>query len=79
VTQWYGLVAPAGTPEAVVRHLSEHLSRALATPEVRDTIRRDAATERNLPMDAFRSFILEDIARYKAALTPALLKEIASK
>lgn len=79
VTQWYGLVAPAGTPEAVVKHLSEHLSRALATPEVRDTIRRDAATERNLPMDAFRSFILEDIARYKTALTPALLKEISSK
>lgn len=79
VTQWYGLVAPAGTPEAVVKHLSDHLSRALATPEVRDTIRRDAATERNLPMDAFRGFILEDIARYKAALTPALLKEISSK
>lgn len=79
VTQWYGLVAPAGTPEAVVKHLSEHLSRALATPEVRDTIRRDAATERNLPMDAFRGFILEDIARYKNALTPALLKEISSK
>lgn len=79
VTQWYGLVAPAGTPEAVVKHLSEHLSRALATPDVRDTIRRDAATERNLPTDAFRSFILEDIARYKNALTPALLKEISSK
>lgn len=79
VTQWYGLVAPAGTPDAVVKHLSDHLSRALATPEVRDAIRRDAATERNLPMDAFRSFILEDIARYKAALTPALLKEISSK
>lgn len=79
VTQWYGLVAPAGTPDAIVRQLSEHLSRALATPEVRDTIRRDAATERNLPMDSFRGFILEDIGRYKAALTPALLKEISSK
>ncbi|MDP1685983.1 tripartite tricarboxylate transporter substrate binding protein [Hydrogenophaga sp.] len=79
VTQWYGLAAPAGTPEAVVKHLSEHLSRVLAIPEVRDTIRRDAATERNLPTDAFRSFILEDIARYKSALTPALLKEISSK
>ncbi|MES2839795.1 MAG: tripartite tricarboxylate transporter substrate binding protein [Pseudomonadota bacterium] len=79
VTQWYGLAAPAGTPEAVVKHLSDHLSRVLAIPEVRDTIRRDAATERNLPTDAFRSFILEDIARYKSALTPALLKEISSK
>ena len=46
--------------------------------EALHAIRRDAATERNLPMDAFRSFILEDIARYKAALTPALLKEIAA-
>ncbi len=79
VTQWYGLAAPAGTPEAVVKHLSDHLSRVLAIPEVRDTIRRDAATERNLPTEAFRSFILEDIARYKSALTPALLKEISSK
>ena len=77
VTQWYGLVAPAGTPEPIVNHLAEHLSRALATPEVRDAIRRDAATERNLTTDAFRQFIVDDIARYKAAITPALLKEIA--
>lgn len=79
LTQWYGLVAPAGTPDAIVKHLSAHLDRALASPDVRDTIRRDAATERILPMEAFRSFILEDIARYKNALTPALLKEISSK
>ncbi|BFO55370.1 tripartite tricarboxylate transporter substrate binding protein [Acidovorax sacchari] len=77
VTQWYGLVAPAGTPRPVLKVLSEHLSRALATPEVRDAIRKDAATERDLPLDAFRQFIVEDIARYKAAITPALLKEIA--
>ena len=77
VTQWYGLVAPAGTPQPVIKLLSEHLSRALATPEVRDAIRRDAATEHDLPMDAFRTFILEDIQRYKSALTPALMKEIS--
>ncbi|ABM33773.1 tripartite tricarboxylate transporter substrate binding protein [Paracidovorax citrulli] len=77
VTQWYGLVAPAGTPRPVLKVLSEHLSRALATPEVRDAIRKDAATERDLPLDAFRQFIVEDIARYKAAVTPALLQEIS--
>ncbi|MGK6310812.1 Bug family tripartite tricarboxylate transporter substrate binding protein [Variovorax sp. DT-64] len=76
VTQWYGLVAPAGTPQAVVKLLSEHLSRALATPEVRDAIRKDAASERDLPMAGFRSFILDDIARYRMAITPALMKEI---
>ncbi|RSZ35325.1 tripartite tricarboxylate transporter substrate binding protein [Variovorax sp. 553] len=77
VTQWYGLVAPAGTPEPVVKHLAGHLRRALATAEVRDAIRRDAATERDLPMDAFGRFIEEDIARYKGAVTPALLREIS--
>jgi tripartite-type tricarboxylate transporter receptor subunit TctC len=76
VTQWYGLVAPAGTPQAVVKVLSDHLSRALATPEVRDAIRKDAATEHDLPMAGFRSFIVDDIARYKSAITPALMKEI---
>lgn len=77
VTQWYGLVAPAGTPGPVVKYLAEHLGRALATPEVRDAIRRDAAMERNLTLDGFQKFILDDIARYKGAITPALLKEIA--
>ena len=78
VIQWYGLAAPEGTPPAVVKLLSEHLSRALATPEVRDAIRKDAATERDLPAERFRAFILEDIARYKRALTPALLKDIST-
>jgi tripartite-type tricarboxylate transporter receptor subunit TctC len=77
VTQWYGLAAPQGTPPAIVKLLSEHLSRALATAEVRDAIRKDAATERDVPMEKFRAFVLEDIARYKRALTPALLKEIS--
>ncbi|VTU34513.1 Argininosuccinate lyase [Variovorax sp. PBS-H4] len=77
VTQWYGLVAPAGTPEPVLRKLSEHLSRALATPEVRDAIRRDAAVERDVPRERFGKYIAEDIERYKASMTPALMKEIA--
>ncbi|MEY2684538.1 MAG: hypothetical protein RJA09_1682, partial [Pseudomonadota bacterium] len=32
VVQWYGLVAPAGTPAPVLKTLSEHLSKALSTP-----------------------------------------------
>lgn len=76
VTQWYGLAAPAGTPVAIVQLLSEHLSRALTTPEVRDAIRKDAAIERDVPRDAFRQYILDDMVRYRSAATPALMKEI---
>jgi tripartite-type tricarboxylate transporter receptor subunit TctC len=36
---WNGLMAPKGTPDAVVKRLSEALSRALADEKVRATIR----------------------------------------
>lgn len=78
VTQWYGLVAPAGTPPAVLKTLAEHLSRALAQQDVKQAIRKDAAMERDLPLEAFRRYILDDITRYKKAATPELLSQIAS-
>ncbi|MCJ0764000.1 Bug family tripartite tricarboxylate transporter substrate binding protein [Variovorax terrae] len=77
VTQWYGLVAPAGTPRDIVRTLSEHLARALATPEVQQAIRKDAALEKNVPGDEFRRYIVDDIARYREAATPELMKQIS--
>jgi tripartite-type tricarboxylate transporter receptor subunit TctC len=76
MTQWYGLAAPAGTPPDVVKVLSENLSRALKEPSVQNAIRKDSAMEHDLPMDQFKQYIVEDIANYRKAATPALLKQI---
>src|SRR6185295_9924889 len=38
VSSWYALLAPRGTPSAVVNRLNEELNRALAKPEVRERI-----------------------------------------
>lgn len=76
MTQWYGLAAPAGTPADVVKVLSDNLSRALKDPSVQTAIRKDAAQEHDLPMDAFKQYIVEDIANYRKAATPDLLKQI---
>jgi len=76
VTQWYGLAAPKGTPPAILKTLSEHLSQALTTPEVRDTIRRDAAIERDVPGEAFTRYILDDMARYRSGVPPELVKHV---
>ncbi|MNZ78569.1 Tripartite tricarboxylate transporter family receptor [compost metagenome] len=35
VTAWFGLLAPAGTPDAVVQQLQQSASKAMQTPEVR--------------------------------------------
>ncbi|ARP81962.1 twin-arginine translocation pathway signal [Bordetella genomosp. 8] len=78
LTQWYGLAAPAGTPPDVLRILSAHLSKALADPQVREVIRRDAAVERDLPLDRFTAYIDRDIAQYRSVATPDLLKQIGA-
>lgn len=41
---WYGLVAPAGTPDAVVARIQEAAAKVLATPEMREKLRLQGAT-----------------------------------
>lgn len=41
---WYGLVAPAGTPDAVVAKIQEAAAKVLATPEMREKLRLQGAT-----------------------------------
>jgi len=50
LSAWWGLVAPAGTPPAVVAALSEAALKALATPEVRQQLQ--ALQLQPLPVDA---------------------------
>lgn len=76
VTQWYGLAAPKGTPAAIVETLSEHLSKVLASPEVREAIRKDAAIERDLPGAAFERYIVDDMARYRSGVPPELIRQV---
>lgn len=41
---WYGLVAPAGTPDAVVARVQEAAAKVLASPEMREKLRLQGAT-----------------------------------
>jgi tripartite-type tricarboxylate transporter receptor subunit TctC len=35
---WYGIVAPKGTPEAIVQFLNKHINAILAMPDVRKNL-----------------------------------------
>ncbi len=39
VVEWYGMVAPAGTPRPIVRRLNEALVSILNMPDVQERIR----------------------------------------
>lgn len=79
VTQWYGLVAPAGTPDAIVQKLSRAVSEGLGNAEVRRVVRQDGAREVDMPTERFRQYIVDDIARYRAGISDKLLKTMEVK
>ncbi|HSI56959.1 MAG TPA: tripartite tricarboxylate transporter substrate binding protein [Ideonella sp.] len=76
LTQWYGVAAPAGTPHEIVEMLRKALSKALASPEFKKVVRADGAVEADRSGDAFRKYIVEDVAAYRRGVTPELLKTI---
>jgi len=74
MTQWYGLAAPAGTPKEVLDTLTRHVKAALLQPAVLQVYRNDGAQESTLTGDAFREFIVRDIANYKRVVERGNLK-----
>ena len=43
VAAWYGVLAPAGTPKAVVERLNREIVAILKTPEVRQKLQDDGS------------------------------------
>jgi tripartite-type tricarboxylate transporter receptor subunit TctC len=72
--QWYGIVAPAGTPADVVARLNATINKALASPEVAQQL----ATEGALPMQttpkAFADLIAAEIPRWREVVRAGNVK-----
>jgi tripartite-type tricarboxylate transporter receptor subunit TctC len=63
-TGWFGLVAPAGTPKAVVDRLSQELTAVLKTPATRDTLVDIGLDPQTMTPDAFAKMMNVDIGKY---------------
>ncbi len=61
---WSGLLAPAGTPQAIVRRLHAEVARLVATPEVRDALLRVDYEPVGSTPEQFAATIAEDAARW---------------
>ena len=42
---WFGVIAPAGTPEPVVERVNAEFRRVLALPEIRERLQKDGGME----------------------------------
>jgi tripartite-type tricarboxylate transporter receptor subunit TctC len=67
-TSWYCVVAPAGTPKAIVDRLNTEIVRALNTPEMRQRLADDGAeVEPSTPAELAR-FVHSEIAKWARAV-----------
>lgn len=64
VAFWSGLVAPAGTPKDIVARLNAEVVKALATPEVRETLAKQGLEPSGNSPEQFAAFIGEENARW---------------
>jgi tripartite-type tricarboxylate transporter receptor subunit TctC len=58
---WYGLLAPAGTPPEVIRHVEAALARAQARPEVVAKLSESGLTVRRGGAEAFATFLTSEM------------------
>lgn len=68
VSSWFGIVAPAGTPPAVVATLQRELRKALDTPKFRDAMLAQGTEPAFLDQAAFADFIAAERRRWSEIL-----------
>ncbi len=62
--QWYGVVAPAGTPASVVARLNAEINKALALPDVAQQLAVEGAVPTPAAPQAFADLIKREIPRW---------------
>jgi tripartite-type tricarboxylate transporter receptor subunit TctC len=69
--QWYGLVAPVGTPPEVVALLNQHVNKALASEEVRTRLAAEGAEATPATPQVFGQLIAKEIPRWERVIKNA--------
>lgn len=65
---WYGLLAPKGTPDPILKRLADTLGKTLAEPELRKRIAATAAEPMPMPPAPFAEFLKQDVARWEGVI-----------
>ena len=72
--QWYGVVAPAGTPKDIVQKLNMQINVALNSPELKKRLSAEGAIAAPETPEAFGQLIANEIARWQPVITSGRVK-----
>ena len=76
VSGWFALLAPKGTPAAIIDKLNSALKQAIADPEVRSSFQRQGAETMYFTPDQSAKFIAEEIKKYHDIIVNAHISQI---
>jgi tripartite-type tricarboxylate transporter receptor subunit TctC len=76
VAGWFALLAPKGTPAAIVTRLNSEMKAALADPEVRARFQQQGAEPMYLPPDQSAKYISDEVVKYRGIITTAGIAQI---
>ena len=71
---WWGILAPAGTPAAIVSRLDREIKAVLAMPEIRKAFANQGVEPDYQDSAGFRAFIAREIASWKQVVEKANIK-----
>ena len=71
LNSWFGLLAPAGTPAAVVQKLNQVVNANLSTPEMVARLKTEGATATPTSPEAFGQLIQREIKRWRPVVLNA--------
>ena len=72
--QWYGVVAPAGTPKDIVQKLNLQINLALNSPELKKRLSAEGAIATPESPEAFGQLIANEIARWQPVISSGRVK-----
>ena len=74
VTTWYGILAPAGTPRAIVTRLNGELVKAMHAPDTKERLAAMATDARTSTPEEFAAYLRQEIAKWGDVVRKANLK-----
>jgi len=74
ITQWYGMIAPAKTPPAIISKLQQEISRLLHQPDVKDKLAADGADAVGNTPEEFGAHIRAEVVKYAKVVKKVGLK-----
>ncbi len=69
--QWYGLVAPAKTPQPIILTMNSAINALMSDAAIVETLRNDGALAQPISPEAFRQHIASEITRWRGVIERA--------